>query len=107
MKFYAMKAVDLLIIGALLFGSASVSTFALILIASMIVLTGFGVFLINEAMALKLREQSKFRAAIRWGTCFAYVIALLYTDHPVWAASYAIVTSVFMAGVFHKLKGAA
>lgn len=107
MKFYAYKLLDLLLIAALVFGSKTVSTFALILIGVMIVFCVVGAIFLDEQTALKLSEQSLLKKSVRWAVWIAYPAGLLYVDHPAWAATYVIALGLIFAAVSHRLKGAA
>lgn len=108
MKLTAVRLMDATLLFCLFYGHfhafTSTETFAIIVIASMVIMAVLGCFAMTEELAMALFDKSSVRKAFGYLVCGLYVAVLVITDHPLLAAAYFIVFSWLYVSAHSKMK---
>lgn len=110
MKYFITRMLDAALCACLVWGRGGFETFVFVLVASMILLTVLGLFVLTDEMAQKLKERGLAKRLVQYVVWLAYPSALVLSGHPYWAAAYSIIVIFFMTAVKtrnDKISGAA
>ena len=107
MKYVLIKLFDLGVIAALVFGNHSLQDFAVAAVGFFVFVAVLGPFVLTDESAREIAGRSIGKKLIRYLTLVGYVSALIYSQHPYWAAAYVMAYLWIMTAVTTRLKGAA
>lgn len=107
MKYVLIKLFDLGVIAALVLGGQSLQDFAVAVVCFFVFVAVLGPFVLTDEAAREIEGRSIGKKLIRYITLIGYVSALIYSEHPYWAAAYVMANLWIMTAVTTRLKGAA